>query len=267
MTDQGTKVTAHLEGRTREPSEFIFSVAVADGPQRLSEEFEVTVDGKPLELEEIPSVHGTRLHRALVHPGEVEMNYLAVIRDDLRQEDFDAGQDILYRRQSRYSESDKLTEVAADLFGDLKGQALIDAIGTWVHDHLSYVPGSSGPLDGAVDTYFSRNGICRDYAHLTVALLRAREFPARLVSVYAPGLSPMDFHAVAEVALDGVWQIVDSTRLAPRQSLVRIATGRDAADTAFLTNFHGKFDLTNLQVTAVALDGLPRDDHSAAISI
>ena len=61
--------------------------------------------------------------------------------------------------------------------------------------------------------------------------------PARLAAVYAPGPRPMEFHAVAEALVDGQWWVVDATQLAPRQSLLRVATGRDAADTAFLTNF------------------------------
>src|SRR5690606_13899415 len=89
--------------------------------------------------------------------------------------------------------------------------------------------------DGAVSTLLSRRGVCRDFAHLVVAFLRALDVPARVVSVYAPGLTPMDFHAVAEAAIDGTWHVVDATGLAPRQSLLRIATGRDAADTAFLS--------------------------------
>ena len=104
---------------------------------------------------------------------------------------------------------------------------------------LNYVPGSSDPIDGAADTLLAGAGVCRDYAHLVVALLRAVFVPARLVSVYAPGLYPMDFHAVAEAFVDGQWRVVDATLLAPRQSLVRIATGRDAADTAFLDNHKG----------------------------
>ena len=82
-------------------------------------------------------------------------------------------------------------------------------------------------------------GVCRDYAHLTITLLRALEIPARLVAVYAPGLSPMDFHAVVEADVDGTWCVVDATRLAPTSSLVRICSGRDAADTAFLSLFGG----------------------------
>jgi len=96
--------------------------------------------------------------------------------------------------------------------------------------------------------------VCRDFAHLVVALLRAVKVPARLVSVYAPGLSPMDFHAVAEAFVEGQWRVVDATLLAPRQSRVRITTGRDAADTAFLDNHKGGITLNDIAVTAV-VDG------------
>ena len=85
--------------------------------------------------------------------------------------------------------------------------------------------------------------------------------------MYAPGLRPMDFHAVAEVLVDGQWRVVDATLLAPRASLVRIATGRDAADTAFLSTYGGAATLGRMQVMAV-LDGeLPGDDVTKLISI
>jgi transglutaminase-like putative cysteine protease len=96
-----------------------------------------------------------------------------------------------------------------------------------------------------------------------VALLRASGVPARLVSVYAPGLDPMDFHAVCEAYVEGMWCVVDATTLAPRTSLVRIATGRDAADTAFMTVISGHAELLDLVVGAVA-DTLPGDDLTAA---
>lgn len=267
MAEHGTQVTAHITGTANAYAELIFSVAVARGPKLLEEELSCTVDGSPVQLTEIEAVHGTRLHKAVVTAGQVEFSYRAVAVPGTRPAEIDPYQDVLYRRPSRYSESDALTPTAQELFGGLSGQALVTAVGDWVHEHLGYVLGSSGPTDGAVDTYLARQGVCRDFAHLTVALLRACQLPARLVSVYAPGLSPMDFHAVAEVELDGQWQIVDATRLAPRQSLVRIATGRDASDTAFLTSIHSDFDLATMQVSAVALDGLPVDQPALPVSI
>ena len=121
-------------------------------------------------------------------------------------------------------------------------------------------PGSSRPTDGAVATLMAGEGVCRDFAHLTCSLLRANDVAARVASVYAPGSSPMDFHAVTEALVDGRWVVIDPTGLAPRQSLVRIATGSDAADTAFLSTVGGRVDLTGIQVTAVAEPELPFDD-------
>jgi transglutaminase-like putative cysteine protease len=106
-------------------------------------------------------------------------------------------------------------------------------------------------------------GVCRDYAHLAVALLRALEIPARLAAVYAPGLDPMDFHAVAEAGIDGAWYVVDATLLAPRRSLVRIATGRDAADTSFLSSYGGPVTLEAMSVTATVAGDLPTEDVEA----
>ena len=105
-------------------------------------------------------------------------------------------------------------------------------------------------------------GVCRDYAHLTITLLRALEVPARLVAVYAPGLHPMDFHAVVEADVDGTWCVVDATRLAPTRSLVRICAGRDAADTAFLTTLGGVARFEGMTVTATTAGGLPAPDDS-----
>ncbi len=97
-------------------------------------------------------------------------------------------------------------------------------------------------------------------------MLRALDVPARLAAVYAPGLSPMDFHAVAEAWVDGAWHVVDATGLAPRQSLLRISTGRDASDTAFLTNTRSLVTISRMEVMAT-VDELPVDDVSAAVRL
>lgn len=140
---------------------------------------------------------------------------------------------------SRYCEADRLVPFVWDHFPTLDGGPLVAAIVDWVANAMSYVSGSSDGNTTAADTFVSRQGVCRDYAHLTAALIRARDIPARLVSVYALGLEPPDFHAVVEVWLDGAWHIVDATRLAPVETMVRIAVGRDATDIAFMTAFGG----------------------------
>ena len=138
---------------------------------------------------------------------------------------------------SRYCEADRFVSFVSAQFGGLDGGPLVQALVDWVRTHLSYVSGSSTGATTAADTFLARQGVCRDYAHLTAALIRSRDIPARLVSVYALGLSPPDFHAVVEVWLDGAWHIVDATGLAPVETMVRIAVGRDATDIAFMTVF------------------------------
>lgn len=89
----------------------------------------------------------------------------------------------------------------------------------------------------AADTFISRRGICRDYAHLLITLARAAGIPARIASVYALGVDPPDFHAVAEIFLGGEWHLVDATGMAREAGMAKIGVGRDAADIAFLTAF------------------------------
>jgi transglutaminase-like putative cysteine protease len=165
---------------------------------------------------------------------------------------------------SRYCPSDRLVGFATDRFGALAGGAPADpaAIRDYVYRHLSYVPSASGPGTDAVDTLLSGQGVCRDYAHLVVALCRAVNIPARVASVYAPGLSPMDFHLVAETAVGDFWQVWDATGLAPRTGLIRIGTGRDAADVAFATVVDGAAEMTGMRITAVLDGDLPLDDHT-----
>lgn len=259
-------VTAHLELHCWDPADLVLSVAVAAVNPVVSETLTVVADGRPVEATELVDVHGTRLHRLTGPTGPVTIDYVAEL-DGLAEPAADRELDVItYRRPSRYCESDTLFATAQSEFSGLAGKDLLDAVSSWVGDRLSYVPGASQPTDGAVATLLARKGVCRDYAHLVVALLRALDVPARLVSVYAPGLSPMDFHAVAEAHLDGRWQVVDATTLAPRRSLVRIATGQDASETAFLSQYWAAVDLRWMEVTAT-VDELPTDDLEQLVQL
>lgn len=166
--------------------------------------------------------------------------------------------------QSAYCRFDLLAGFAAAELGAHRGEAdLPQRVAAWVFERVAYEPGSSGPLDSSVETLLTNTGVCRDFAHLTITFLRALGVPARLAAVYAPGLTPMDFHAVVEARTPRGWQVVDPTRLAPRGSLVRITTGRDAADTAFATTLRGNAELVASSVFAVVDGDLPADDHVA----
>lgn len=253
-------VAARIELDVTEPAELVFSMAVSGHHTPTTEHVSFTLDGEPLTFEQIPDAHGTRLHTVTSPVGRLVASYDASIEGEAAGTVANATDLVVYRRPSRYAESDALGPTAFAEFGTITDPAeLLAAVSSWVGTHLSYVSGSSLPTDGAIRTLLARQGVCRDYAHLTVALLRALNVPARLVSVYAPGLSPMDFHAVAEAWVEGAWCVVDATTLAPRSTLVRIATGRDAADSAFLTTVSGRITLVDMQVTAV-VDELPGDD-------
>jgi len=260
-------VTAHIELDVTEPADLVFAVAVSQAYAPASESLEVSVDGSAVPVRELSDAHGGRLHRVAAPVGALRLDYAATVEGTAVAADADETELLVYGRPSRYAESDALAPTAAAEFGGADDpSALLIAVSSWVGTHLSYVSGSSLPTDGATRTLLARQGVCRDYSHLCVALLRARGVPARLVAVYAPGLDPMDFHAVAEAWVEGAWRVVDATTLAPRETLVRIATGRDAADTAFLNVLSGRADLVGVQVTATA-DSLPDDDLNRLVSV
>jgi transglutaminase-like putative cysteine protease len=242
------------------PADLIFAVAASDHYQTERENFTATLDGVHLDWLVVPDANGTRLHRMQSGTGRLEVRYEASIIGEAAPAPTTETDLIVYTRPSRYAESDSLGPTAnAEFAGITDATELLASVSSWVGTRLYYVSGSSLPTDGAVRTLLARQGVCRDYVHLCVALLRGLNIPARLVAVYAPGLYPMDFHAVAEAHIDGAWRVVDATTLAPRSSLVRIATGRDAADAAFLTVASGRADLVDMEVSAVA-DVLPDDD-------
>ncbi len=152
-----------------------------------------------------------------------------------------------YLLPSRYCQSERLEGFVRRRFAGLEGGALAAALAEWVTDNLDYRANASNGETTALDTFASRSGVCRDYAHLLVALARAGEIPARCVAAYAPGVDPPDFHAVAELWLDGAWRLVDATGMAKAESIARVCVGRDATDIAFMTIF-GTAQLVRQQV-------------------
>ncbi|KFG88924.1 Transglutaminase-like enzyme, predicted cysteine protease [Sphingobium herbicidovorans NBRC 16415] len=147
------------------------------------------------------------------------------------------GETVQYLMPSRYCPADRFHDFVDGAFAGLEGGAMVVAMRDWIHDHLRYVPGSSNSDTTAADSFIMRKGVCRDYAHLLITFARAEGIPARIASVYALGVDPPDFHAVAEVFLGGEWHLVDPTGMAREADMVKIGVGRDAADVAFLTAF------------------------------
>lgn len=171
---------------------------------------------------------------------------------------------------SRYVESDRLASFAHRTFGALPpGHERVSAIRDWVHGHLDYVRGSSDAQTTAADTLLQRQGVCRDFAHLAIAFCRALGIPARFVSAYAWQLDPPDFHAVMEAWLEGpdggTWFLFDPTKLAAPEGMVRIGTGRDAAEVAFCEPF-GAVECGKPRVWIRALDDAEAAPPEAAVT-
>lgn len=139
-----------------------------------------------------------------------------------------------YLRPSRFCQSDEFAGFVDKRFGNVEGGAKIAAIRDWVAQEVRYLQATSDPQTTVLDTFARREGVCRDFAHLVCAFSRAAGIPARYASAYGPDVDPPDFHAVAQVWLDGAWHLVDATGMGTPRDLVLIGVGRDAYDAPFM---------------------------------
>lgn len=158
---------------------------------------------------------------------------------------------VKYLMSSRYCAADGFSTFLDDNFSGLRGGARVKAMSKWITDNLTYDGESSDADTDAQDTFDAKRGVCRDYAHLLIAFCRSSAIPARIASVYSPDVTPPDFHAVAEVYLNGGWHLIDPTGMTTADRMVVVGVGRDAADVAFLTAF-GSAVLNEQSVTVVA---------------
>ena len=149
---------------------------------------------------------------------------------------------LVYLRPSRYAPSDLVAPRAWAQFGAMpRGYGQLAAVRDWVRDEIAFRPGASNSITTALDTLEAKSGVCRDFAHVMIALVRGLGYPARFVTGVDygadPALGPPDFHAYVEVFVAGRWYLFDPTGISPVNGLIRIGTGRDAADVAFATIF------------------------------
>ena len=164
---------------------------------------------------------------------------------------------ISYLFPSRYCQSDRLGRLAMKMFGGINHpyhQTV--AIADWIFENIDYLSGATDAETSAFDTVTQRAGVCRDFAHLGIAFCRALSIPARYFAGYACNMDPPDFHACFEACIGNRWFIFDPTRRAPLNGLVRIATGRDAADAAVATIF-GQMQMTGMSVSCVSANFQP----------
>jgi transglutaminase-like putative cysteine protease len=159
-----------------------------------------------------------------------------------------------YLYPSRYCQSDKLYRLANNLFGHIINPfEKVLTLVNWINKNVQYLSGSTNAQTSAFDTVTEQSGVCRDFAHLGIALCRALTIPARYFTGYAWQLKPADFHACFEAYLGNEWVLFDATKLVPLNGLVKIASGRDAADTA-IANIFGNVVFTSMIVSCELAD-------------
>ena len=233
-------------------SDFIFNIHAAQtGHQTVvTESLEIN---PPLTAVVYPDpTSGTRFMRLRADPGPLIIRYAATIDIDHHVESPASVDEVPiaklppavlpYIYPSRYCQSDRLRRFATREFGHLRqGYWRVQAIQDWVCTRTTFTSGSSNVSTAAVDTLIEQVGVCRDFAHLMIALCRAVNIPARFVTGIDygadPAMGPTDFHAYVEVFLGNRWYLFEPSGVSPPMGLVRIGTGRDAADVSFSTMF------------------------------
>ncbi|PZQ57335.1 MAG: transglutaminase family protein [Phenylobacterium zucineum] len=240
------RIQADLTYDFQDASETLLLIEAARGPDQvvLTEALRLS---PTVELARLDDARSGERRVVFAGQGRMHIGYEAEVDVQARRTDLhdapaaairDLPPDALrYLRPSRYCPSDRFEAFVEREFGALSGGARVQAMLDWIGQHVDYRAGVSDAGSTALDTFVDRAGICRDFAHLAIALCRAGDIPARAVSAHAWRLEPPDLHAVIEVHLGGRWWLLDPTGLAPVEGLVRVATGLDAADIAFMSIF------------------------------
>ena len=173
-----------------------------------------------------------------------------------------------YLYPSRYCQSDRLIKFAFGQFGKINmGYSRVQAIRDWVQGHVEFLSGTSDANTSAIDTLVTKQGVCRDFAHLMIALCRAVNVPARFATGMdygaAPELGPTDFHAYVEAYVGHRWYLFDPSGTAIPMGFIRLATGRDAADCAFASIFGS----VQWKTPIIAIEAVPGEDGIVRVPV
>ncbi len=260
------KVFCELEYKVLIPTTFIFSIQVSrTSSQHILEETLITNPVFP--LEEFTSLNGearfvrlqvnSKVNFTISYQATVDVHYNMIDQKQLLSTvpviKLDADV-IPYLFPSRYCQSDKLQNLAIKEFGHIENiYAKVAAINEWIYNNVEYHAGVTTSTTSAHDTLTERAGVCRDFAHLGIALCRALSIPARYFTGYAYDLNPPDFHACFEAYIGGEWILFDPTKLVPVNGLIKIANGRDAADAA-VSSIFGNTLCVSMQVKCESLE-------------
>ena len=247
------KVFSELSYQVNMPTTFIFNIEVAKTNHQIIVEESLQILPN-LNYKSFNSPTGTRFLRVETNqPTTLQVSYNATVQTsyNIINEHHQQGlatvsqleADVIpYLFPSRYCQSDKLQRLATKEFGYINDTyAKVVAITDWIFKNVQYLTGSTNASTSALDTISERAGVCRDFAHLGIALCRALSIPARYFTGYAFKLNPPDFHACFEAYIGGKWLFFDPTRLIPINGLVKIANGMDAADAAVASIFGNSF--------------------------
>jgi transglutaminase-like putative cysteine protease len=208
---------------------------------------------------EFTDIFGNLCQRVVIPPGATQLRTCCTV-DTPDEVDVDANavyilpgnlpETVLhFLYPSRYCPSDQLSALAREITLDAPaGYPQVEAIRAWMHAHVEYRYGSSTQATTALDTAHARAGVCRDFAHLGIALCRALNIPARMVVGYAKELKMQDIHAWFEAYVGGRWFVFDGTSERTSGNRIAIAYGRDATDVAFVTQF-GSLTLSSLTIS------------------
>lgn len=228
--------------------DYIFNIQAAHHPwQRIVSEnliiepyAELTFGLGPTGQNRLAKMKSNASNLRVIYEAVIEVDYPMPSGNEEEMDIADLPVEVVpYIWSSRYCESDAILQMASRTFGHVpRGYQRVEAICQWIRDNIVYQIGTSSSTTTAVNVLVSRAGVCRDFAHLAITFCRALNIPARFVTGYTwYAEPPSDFHAIFEVYLGNRWVLFDATQLAPITDLARIATGRDAAETAFSTIF------------------------------
>jgi len=268
--DLTVRVGCHLIYEATGPAVLLLNVQPRS--DRMHQVIEETLTlGENLPGEDFTDAHGNRVWRVRLAAGRNHFRHDAIIAVSSRPDNHDLGSrapppaseipaDFLrYTLPSRYCESDKLADFAWEKFGRFDhGLPRVKAISQWLHENIEYRFMSGRPDLSAWEVLRRGYGVCRDFAHLAIALNRTFSLPARYVTGHLPDIgfpdpgTPMDFHAYGEVYIGGDWFTTDARFHVPRVGRIKVACGHDAVDGAFSTIYGGAslkhFDVWAYQV-------------------
>lgn len=261
-----------------QPTPMVLHLSVDQARARDLTKPDLIVTEPPIPVTQYPDSFGNLCTRLLAPAGRLRITADTIIRDcglpepavlDARQVPVQElpPETLMYLLPSRYCESDLLSQTAWQLFGHIpEGWARVQAVCDWVHESIQFGYQYARPTKTAFETFTERQGVCRDYAHLAIAMLRALNVPARYCTTYLgdigvpPVDAPMDFAGCLEAYVGDAWHFFDPRNGARRIGRVLIARGRDAADVAISTSYGAAY----LESFKVWTDELPETEYAAA---